>query len=79
MTNIIPDFKAERFTGFVGEIAEAPFLPNCRSQIDVAYRFPDLQLAEHMPGFHWITIYGDYLREIEYPLRHTKTRFEHLA
>ncbi len=69
VTNIIPDFKAERFAGFVGEIAAAPFLPICRSQIDVAFKFPDQVLAEDMPGFHWITCYGDYAREVGYALK----------
>jgi hypothetical protein len=69
VTNIIPDFKAERWTGFVGEIVDAPFLPICRSQIDVAYKFPDARLAENMPGFHWMTCYGDYLREVGYALK----------
>ncbi len=69
VTNVIPDFKSQRWTGFVGEIAEAPFLPICRSQIEVAYKFPDLRLAENMPGFHWITCYGDYSREIAYAAR----------
>jgi hypothetical protein len=69
VTNIIPDFKAERWTGFVGEIVDTPFLPICRSQIDVAYKFPDSRLAENMPGFHWMTCYGDYLREVGYALK----------
>lgn len=66
VTNIIPDFKAERWTGFVGRIVENPFLAICRSQIDVGYDFPDARLAENMPGFHWMTCYGDYSREIAY-------------
>jgi L-fucose isomerase-like protein len=69
VTNIIPDFKAERWSGFVGEIVKAPFLPICRSQIEVAYKFPDLCLAENMPGFHWITCYGDYAREVGYAIK----------
>ncbi len=69
VTNIIPDFKAEHWTGFVGEIVDTPFLPICRSQIDVAYKFPDARIAENMPGFHWMTCYGDYLREVGYALK----------
>jgi hypothetical protein len=69
VTNIIPDFKAERFAGFVGEIVAAPFLPICRSQIDVSFKFPDLLMAEDMPGFHWMTCYGDYAREVGYALK----------
>jgi hypothetical protein len=69
VTNLIPDFQAERWVGFAGEIVDSPFLPICRSQIDVAYKFPDSRLAENMPGFHWMTCYGDYLREVGYALK----------
>lgn len=69
VTNIIPDFKAELFTGFVGEIVGNPFLPICRAQIEVAYAVSDDLIAQNMPGFHWITGYGDYTREIGYALK----------
>ena len=36
-------------------------------------------LAEQMRGYYWITIYGDYLRELEYALRHTKIKFQTLG
>ena len=67
--NIIPDFKAECFKGFVGEIVDNPFMPICRSQIEIAYNISDDLIAQNMPGFHWITAYGDYSREIGYALR----------
>ncbi len=35
-------------------------------RIDIRYACPDQQLAENMPGFHWITGYGDFSREIGY-------------
>jgi hypothetical protein len=79
VTNIIPDFKAERYTGFVGEIADVPFLPICRAQIDVAYKCPDARIAENMPGFHWMTIYGDYIREAAYALKRIPIAFENLG
>ena len=79
VTNVIPDFRAECMAGFVGEIADAPFLPICRSQIVVRYSCTDRLLAEQMRGYHWITIYGDYLREFEYALRHTKIKFQTLG
>jgi len=28
-----------------------------------------LKLAERMPGFHWMTGYGDHMREIGYALK----------
>ncbi len=69
LTNLVPDFAAKRWTGLRATIEAAPFLPVCRSQIDVRYECPDLVLAERMPGFHWITAYGDYLREVAYAAR----------
>jgi len=79
VTNIIPDFKMARWTGFAGEIVDAPFLPICRSQIDVAYKADDLTIARNMPGFHWMTCYGDYTREINYVLRRIPIAWENLV
>jgi hypothetical protein len=69
LTNIIPDFASRRWAGLRGEIVEAPFLPICRSQIDIRFACDSLSLAQRMPGFHWMTGYGDYLRETGYALR----------
>jgi hypothetical protein len=55
--------------GLRGEIADHPFLPICRSQIDVRYEADDRWVAEHMPGFHWMLVYGDYMRETGYALK----------
>ena len=69
VTNIIPDFAASRYVGFLGEIVETPFLPICRCQVEVAYKIPGQLIAQNMPGFHWETIYGDYLNETGYALK----------
>jgi len=79
VTNIIPDFAMARWVGLSAEIVDAPFLPICRSQIDVAYKVPDLKVAERMPGFHWETIYGDYMREVGYALKKTSITWEPLG
>lgn len=79
VTNVIPDFASKRYVGFLGEIVDAPFLPICRSQIDVAYKFPDERLALNMPGFHWETVYGDYLKEFGYALKKIPIGWETLA
>jgi len=79
VTNVIPDFKAERWTGLLAEIEASPFLPICRSQIDVRFDCPDEVLARHMPGFHWITGYGDYLRELGYALKRTAIGWDRLG
>ncbi len=79
VTNVIPDFKAERFVGLSGEIIDHPLLPICRDQIDIRFQCDSQRLAERMPGFHWMTIYGDYLREIGYALKKIPIQWECLG
>ena len=62
ITMVGPDFKAERWMVLSGEIVDHPFLPICRTQIDVRFDADSGQLAERMPGFHWMLVYGDYRR-----------------
>lgn len=76
LTNIIPDFASKRWLGLPGEITDAPFLDICRSQIDVAFPGDSQRLAERMPGFHWMTGYGDSLREIGYALKRVGIEWE---
>ena len=79
VTNIVPDFKAERWTGLLAKIETVPFLPICRSQIDIRYDCPDDVVARHMPGFHWMTGYGDYLREVGYALRKVGIAWDNIS
>jgi hypothetical protein len=79
VTNVIPDFDAKRWLGFSGKIVENPFLPICRSQIEVEFAAPSATIAERMPGFHWITSYGDYLRELGYALKRVPIEWECLG
>lgn len=79
VTNIIPDFKAERYVGLRGEIVDAPFLPICRDQIDIRFQCDSLKLAQRMPGFHWMTCYGDYLKEYGYALKRVGIQWENLG
>jgi len=79
VTNIIPDFNEARWVGLGAEIVDAPFLPICRSQIDVQFKADSLKVAERMPGFHWMTIYGDYLREAGYALKKIPIVWENLG
>ncbi len=76
VTNIIPDFKAERWVGLRGEIVENPFLPICRS---LRFGCDSLLLADRMPGFHWMTGYGDYMRELGYALKRIPITWEVLS
>ena len=79
VTNLVPDFKAERWTGLLARIESSPFLPICRSQIDIRIACPDRVLAEHMPGFHWITGYGDHLREVGYAARKVGIAWDNIS
>ena len=79
VTNIAPDFKSERWVGLLGEIVAAPFLPICRCQIDIKFNCSSLLLAERMPGFHWMTIYGDYMKETGYALKRIPIKWEVLG
>ena len=79
VTNIAPDFASKRWLGLGAEIVEAPFLPICRSQIDVRFAADSLTLAKRMPGFHWMTGYGDYLRELGYAVKRVGIEWDRLA
>jgi len=79
VTNIVADFKAERWVGLKGEIVDVPFLPICRDQIDIRFQCDSLELAERMPGFHWMTCYGDYLKEIGYALKRVGIHWENMG
>ena len=79
LTNIAPDFKAERWVGVTGDIVDAPFLPICRDQIDVGFPCDSLELAKRMPGFHWMTCYGDYTRELGYALKKIPIQWDFLG
>jgi len=79
VTIIAPDFAEQRWMGLLGEIAAHPFLPICRCQVDVRYKVPDQLVAERMPGFHWVAVYGDYHREIGYALRRIPIQWDFLG
>ena len=79
VTNILPDFSFKRHIGLLGKIVDNPFLDICRSQIDISFSCDSLLLAEEMPGFHWITGYGDYLKEYGYALKKIGIDFKNLG
>jgi hypothetical protein len=79
VTNIMSDFAFTRNVGLAGKIVDNPMLDICRSQIDISYNCDSNKVAEQMPGFHWITVYGDYIKEAGYALKKRGIRFENLA
>jgi hypothetical protein len=79
VTNIMPDFAFERNLGLRGKIIDNPMLDICRSQIDISFECDSKRVAEEMPGFHWITVYGDYIKEAGYALKKIGIKFENLG
>jgi len=77
-TNIAPDFASQRWVGVKGTICDVPFRPICRTQFDIQYECSDKLLAERMPGFHWMTCYGDYRKELGYALRRVGIQWDNL-
>ena len=65
--------------GLTGEIVDHPLLPICRSQIDVRFKAPSETVADRMPGFHWILVYGDYAREVGYALGKVPVQWDFLG
>lgn len=79
VTNIMPDFEFKKYIGLPGKIVENPFMDICRSQIEVSFSCDSMLVAENMRGFHWITVYGDYMREAGYALKKIGIEFEVLS
>jgi len=79
VTNVMPDFAFNRNVGLLGKIVSNPFLDICRSQIDISFECDSIKVAERMPGFHWITVYGDYMKETGYALNKMGIEFENLG
>jgi L-fucose isomerase-like protein len=78
VTNIIPDFQVNQYVGLKGTIIDNPFMDICRSQIDISFDVDSNLLAKRMPGFHWMTGYGDYLRETGYALKRLGIEWEQM-
>ncbi|MCK5795513.1 MAG: hypothetical protein KAH12_12440, partial [Anaerolineales bacterium] len=78
VTNIIPDFQVSHYMGLKGTIVDHPFMDICRSQIDISFDVDSHTLAKRMPGFHWMTAYGDYTRETGYALKRLGIEWEQL-
>lgn len=79
VTNIIPNFRGNTVLGITGKIIDNPFMDVCRTQIDVKYDCDSNIMRKQMQGFHWITAYGDYLKEISYSLKKIGIEFKRFS
>ena len=78
ITHVLSSFSTERLAGFKGTVVEVPFRKICRTQFDIRYNFPDDFLANNLIGFHWMTCYGDYRKEMGYALRRVGIEWSNL-
>ncbi|GMV96464.1 MAG: hypothetical protein AMXMBFR83_08300 [Phycisphaerae bacterium] len=69
LTNVVPDFGCRRWVGFTAKVKANPFLPICRSQVDIAIDGDWEKLLADMRGFHWMTCYGDCTKEVGYAVK----------
>jgi hypothetical protein len=79
VTNIVPNLTCTRWWAFRGKIADVPSYEICRSQMDVAIDGNWRRLLRGMEGFHTITCYGDYLREVGYVVRKLGIAWENVS
>jgi len=79
ITNLIPDFASKKWLGFRGKIIDHPSYDICRSQFDCTIEGDWKKLLEEMQGFHWMTCYGDYLREVGYALKKVGIEWENIT
>jgi len=57
-------FSLDRMLIVKGEVVGTPDLRICRSQVEVKIKDPT-GILEDWQGFHWILIYGDYVKELQ--------------
>jgi len=79
VTNLIPNFSSKKWLGCRGTILDHPFYDICRSQIDVEIDGDWRKLLKDMQGFHWMSCYGDYMREVGYALKKVGIEWDNLS
>lgn len=78
-TTVIPNLVCTKWFAFRGKILDAPDYPICRSQMDVQIDGDWRKLLADMQGFHTVTCYGDYLREVGYALKKVGIAWENVS
>ncbi len=79
ITNLIPDFACKKWVGCRAKVIDHPFYDICRCQIDIEIDGNWKKVLEDMRGFHWMTSYGDYLREVGYALKKLGIQWENAS
>ncbi len=79
LTVIIPNLTCTKWFAFRAEVLDSPAYDICRSQMDVTIDGDWRRLLAGMQGFHTVTCYGDYLREVAYALKRTGIAWENVS
>jgi hypothetical protein len=58
-----------KWMGVSAEVIGSPSYPICRSQVDVQVKGDWERVNSEVQGWHWQTVYGDYLREVGYAIK----------
>lgn len=70
LTFISPEYATGRWVGIRGVVEDNPFYEICRSQQDVRIHGDWKKLLNEVRDSHWMMVYGDYLKEINYAAPH---------
>ena len=76
VTFIDPEYSTGRWVGFKGRVKSNPLYEICRSQQDVEIQGDWKRLLKEVRDSHWVMVYGDYLKEVEYASRRIGVRWE---
>lgn len=74
-----PEYSKCRWIGFRGTIQSNPEFAICRSQQDVRLDGQWRKLMQEVRDSHWIMVYGDHLKEMEYACSHLGITWDSLS
>ena len=79
LTFIDPEYSTGRWLGFKGKVIANPYYEICRSQQDVEIMGNWKKLKSEVRDSHWVTVYGDYLKECGYAARKLDLRWDNFS
>jgi len=79
LTFLDPEYSTGRWLGFKGKVLRNPDYEICRSQQDVEIIGNWQKLKNEVRDSHWVTVYGDYLKECGYAARKLGLAWENIS